>query len=235
VPGLTRHLSLFPIDIICVYFIPVNQLLTGFHNFNLIQSDMVHSSVLQNVAKHIILTEEETDFFTSLLTYKEITKKTFLLTEGQVCKNLNYVVSGALRSFCMNKEDKESTIMFAVADWWVTDMYCYLNEKPAMTYVETIEDSCILQLGREQFDKLLTTVPKFERFFRILMQNAYTREQLRIIENLSLTAEERYDRFLLKYPQIVKQVTQKQIASYLGITPEFLSAIRKKKSKGKIS
>lgn len=104
-----------------------------------------------------------------------------------------------------------------------------------MTYIETIEDSCILQLSREQFDKLLNTVPKFERFFRILMQNAYTREQLRIIENLSLTAEERYDRFLLKYPQIVKQVTQKQIASYLGITPEFLSAIRQKKSKGKIS
>ena len=196
---------------------------------------MIYSSVLQNIAKHITLTEEETDLFTSILTYKEVPKKTFLLTEGQACKNLSYVVTGALRSYCMNKEAKESTIMFAVADWWVTDMYCYLNEKPAMTYIETIEDSCILQLSREQFDKLLNTVPKFERFFRILMQNAYTREQLRIIENLSLTAEERYDRFLLKYPQIVKQVTQKQIASYLGITPEFLSAIRQKKSKGKIS
>jgi len=81
----------------------------------------------------------------------------------------------------------------------------------------------------------LTAIPKFERFFRILMQNAYTREQLRIIENLTLTAEERYDCFIDKYPQIVKQVTQKQIASYLGITPEFLSAIRKKKARGKIS
>ncbi|HKO80280.1 MAG TPA: Crp/Fnr family transcriptional regulator [Chitinophagaceae bacterium] len=196
---------------------------------------MTYSLVLQNVAKHVSLTEEETTFFTSLLTYKEITKKTCLLAEGQACKNLSYVLSGALRSYCMNKEDKESTIMFAVSDWWVTDMYCYLNQKPAMTYIEAIEDSCILQLSKEHFDTLLNTVPKFERFFRILMQNAYTREQLRIIENLSLTAEERYDGFLSKYPQIVKQVTQKQIASYLGITPEFLSAIRKKKSKGKIS
>ena len=125
--------------------------------------------------------------------------------------------------------------MFAVADWWVTDMYCFLNNKPAMMYIETIEDSCIFQLSKENFDKLFSAVPKFERFFRILMQNAYTREQLRVIESLSLTSEERYDRFLLKYPQIVQQVTQKQIASYLGITPEFLSTIRKKKSKGKIS
>ena len=104
-----------------------------------------------------------------------------------------------------------------------------------MMYIETIEDSCIFQLSKENFDKLFSAVPKFERFFRILMQNAYTREQLRVIESLSLTSEERYDRFLLKYPQIVQQVTQKQIASYLGITPEFLSPIRKKKTKGKIS
>ncbi len=199
------------------------------------QTDLIHSLVLKNVAKHIVLTEEEKEFFISLLIYKEINKKTGLLAEGQACKNLSYVLSGALRSYCINKEQKESTIMFAVADWWVTDMYCYLNEKPAMTYIEAIEDSCIFQLSRQHFDKLLNSIPKFERFFRILMQNAYTREQLRIIESLSLSAEERYDRFVAKYPQVVKQVTQKQIASYLGITPEFLSVIRKKKSKGKIS
>jgi CRP-like cAMP-binding protein len=122
--------------------------------------------------------------------------------------------------------------MFAVSDWWLTDMYCFLNKRPAMMYIETISDAGIYQLSYENFEKLFQQLPKFERFFRMLMQNAYTREQLRVIENLTLTAEERYDRFLDKYPQIVKQVTQKQIASYLGITPEFLSAIRKKKSGG---
>lgn len=194
----------------------------------------MHDLILKNVAKHISLNQEEINYFTSLLPCKEIPKKTILLAEGQACKYLNFVDSGALRSYCLDKEGKESTIMFAVADWWVTDMYCYLNEKPAMMYIETIEDSCIFQLSRENFDKLFTIIPKFERFFRILMQNAYTREQLRIIENLTLTAEERYDRFINKYPQVVKQVTQKQIASYLGITPEFLSAIRKKKAQSKI-
>lgn len=191
--------------------------------------------ILKNIAKHISLDLEETNYFISLLFYREVPKKTVLLAEGQACKYLNFVDSGALRSYCLDKEGKECTIMFAVADWWVTDMYCYLNEKPAMMYIETIEDSSIFQLSRKNFSNLFTVIPKFERFFRILMQNAYTREQLRIIENLTLTAEERYDRFINKYPQIVKQVTQKQIASYLGITPEFLSAIRKKKAKGKIS
>jgi CRP-like cAMP-binding protein len=106
-------------------------------------------------------------------------------------------------------------------------MFCFLNEKPAMMYIEAIENSCVFQLSKAHLEKLFNNVPKFERFFRILMQNAYTREQLRAIENLSLSAEGRYESFLIKYPHIAKVVTQKQIASYLGITPEFLSAIKK--------
>jgi CRP-like cAMP-binding protein len=151
-----------------------------------------------------------------------------------MCKTLSYVHSGALRAYCIDKEGKESTIMFAVADWWVTDMYCFVNRKPAMMYIEAIEKSCIYQLNRNQWEKLFADIPKFERFYRILMQNAYTREQLRIIENLTLTAEERYESFLNKYPHIATQVTQKQIASYLGITPEFLSVIRKNRSQLKV-
>ena len=196
---------------------------------------MTHELILKNIAKHISLNHEEVNYFKSLLSYKEVPRKTILLVEDQACKQLSYVHSGALLSYCLDKDGKESTVMFAVSDWWVTDMYSYLNEKPAMMYITTIEDSCIFQLSRSNFDKQFNVVPKFERFFRILMQNAYTREQLRIIENLTLTAEERYDRFLNRYPRIFKQVTQKQIASYLGITPEFLSTIRKKKAQGLIS
>ncbi|MBL7743780.1 MAG: Crp/Fnr family transcriptional regulator, partial [Chitinophagaceae bacterium] len=186
--------------------------------------------LLKNIAKHIDLSKEETDHLTSLVTCKEVPRKTLLVKEGQPCTILNYVHAGALRAYYTGKDGKEATIMFAIADWWLTDMYCFLNRKPAMVYIETIEDSCLFQLSRDNFEKLFSDIPKFERFFRILMQNAYTREQLRILENLSLSAEERYDSFLAKYPQIVQQVTQKQIASYLGITPEFLSTIRKNKS-----
>ena len=183
--------------------------------------------ILQNIAKHINLNAEECAFFTSVINCKHIAKKTAVLQAGQECRYLSFVQSGALRSYYVDKDGKESTIMFAISDWWITDMYCYLNRKPAMIAIETIEDSVIYQISRTNFDLLLETVPKFEKFFRILMQNAYTREQLRVMENLSMTAEERYYSFVKKYPQIVKQVTQKQIASYLGITPEFLSSIKK--------
>ncbi|GAB2812511.1 Crp/Fnr family transcriptional regulator [Ferruginibacter profundus] len=192
---------------------------------------MLYELILKNIAKHIALTDEETAFFISLLQQQEVTKKEFILKEGQLCKNFNYVHSGTLRAYYVDKEGKESTIMFAIADWWVTDMFCFINQQPAMLNIEAIENSSILQLTKNNFDILCNEVPKFERFFRIIMQNAYIREQLRVIQNLSLSAEERYYSFINKYPQVVQQVTQKQIASYLGITPEFLSAIRANKTK----
>jgi len=190
---------------------------------------MVDSGILKNIAKHISLSEDEISVFTSMITYKKLAKRTLILQANQDCRYLTYVHTGALRSYYVDKNGKESTIMFAIADWWITDMYCYLNRKPAMMHIETIEESTIFQISRLNFDNLLDAVPKFEKFFRILMQNAYTREQLRVMENLSATAEERYNSFVIKYPQVVKQVTQKQIASYLGITPEFLSTLKKPK------
>ncbi|WP_431211277.1 Crp/Fnr family transcriptional regulator [Puia sp. P3] len=192
---------------------------------------MTHDRILQNVAKHIRLDEVEEERFVSLLGFREVPKKAFLLKEGQLCRSISYVHSGALRAYYMDKEGKDATIMFAISDWWITDMFCFVSECPAMMNVEAIEDSCVFQLSRDKRDGLFREIPKFERFFRILMQNAYTREQLRVMENLSLPAENRYDNFLQKYPRIAEQVTQKQIASYLGITPEFLSMIRKNKSR----
>lgn len=187
---------------------------------------MQYDLVLQNVGKHISLDREEIDYFISLLRPEEVPKKQLVLKEGQLCRTISYVDSGALRAYYINKEGRETTIMFAISDWWTTDMYCFVNQLPAMLYIEAIEPSCILQLKKDHLDELYVKVPKFERFFRILMQNAYVREQLRVIQNLSLSAEERYDNFLEKYPRIAEKVTQKQIASYLGVTPEFLSMIR---------
>jgi len=191
---------------------------------------MNYGPILNNIARHITLDKGEVDYFVSRITYKEFPKKAVLLKEGQACNLLSYVYSGALRAYFVDGSGKESTIMFAVPDWWVTDMYCFLNGRKAMMEIETLEASEVFSLSRPQFDDLMGR-PSFERWFRMLMQNAYTREQLRVMENLSLSAEERYDNFLQKYPRIAGQVTQKQIASYLGITPEFLSMIRKNKSR----
>lgn len=187
--------------------------------------------VLKNIAKHISLDENEATCFLSILKEKKYPKRSIILKEGEICKTINFVQSGTLRAFYRDPAGKESTIMFAISDWWITDMACFINQQPAMLNIETIEDSVILHLQKEDLDNLYLKIPKFERFFRIIMQNAYIREQLRVIQNLSLTAEQRYHVFLEKYPQVAKQVTQKQIASYLGITPEFLSMIRAHKNK----
>jgi len=188
---------------------------------------MNYELILKNICKHVNLEKEEINIFLSLIKSKNIVKKTMILKAGEACKYISYVHNGSLRAYYLDKDGKEATVMFAVADWWITDMYCYLNSKPAMMYIEALEDSCIIQLSKKHFEKLLFDVPKFERFFRILMQNAYTREQLRVIENLSLGAEERYYSFLRKYPHIAETIKQKEIASYLGITPEHLSAIKR--------
>src|SRR5690349_4865356 len=192
---------------------------------------MIFQSILKNIAKHITLNEDEVEYFTSLLQYKELRKKDFLLKEGRACKTISFVDSGALRAFYLDKEGKESTIMFAIDDWWITDMYCFVMEQPAMQNIVAIKNSSVLQLKKSDLEKLYVEVPKFERFFRIIMQNSYIREQLRVLQSLSLTAEERYNIFIDKYPRLIQHISQKQIASYLGITPEFLSVVRKGKLK----
>lgn len=191
---------------------------------------MPYELILQNIQKHILLSQQEINYFVGLLTAKTIAKKEFVLKEGELCNTINFVCAGTLRAYYMDASGRESTIMFALSDWWITDIHCFMNQLPAMLFIEALEESVIIQLKKNDLDNLFIQVPAFEKFFRIIMQNAYIREQLRTIETLSLPAEDRYNNFVRKYPQIVQQVTQKQIASYLGITPEFLSTLRKKSS-----
>ena len=192
---------------------------------------MDFATILKNINKHIDLSQDEATYFTSLLTKKDLHKKDFVLRQGQPCATINYVDEGVLRAYYVDKDDNESIIMFAINDWWVTDMFSFTSGKPAMLSIDALEESTILQLQKKDLDQLYIKVPKFEKFFRIIMQNAYIREQLRVIQNLSMPAEERYSNFLQKYPQFAQRVPLKQIASYLGITPEFLSVLRKKAAK----
>lgn len=192
---------------------------------------MNYDSILRNVSRHVTLRPHEVDYFTSLLRHREVPRKEFLLKAGQTAKHISFIHSGALKAYYLDPSSVENIIMLAVDDWWITDMYSFSMAKPAMQYISAIEDSEVFQLQRNDFDKLLAQFPVFEKFFRILMQNAYIREQLRIIQNLSMPAEERYVNFLKKYPQLVQRVSQKQIASYIGVSPEFLSAMRRRLSK----
>lgn len=187
--------------------------------------------ILKNVSKHIVLNDKEKNFFISILEHKTLKRKTLYLQAGEVCKYSTFVVDGALKSFTVDKEGKEHILSFATKDWWIADMYSYISRKPAVQTIEAIADSEVLLLSWENQQLLYEKVPKFERFFRILIENALVANQQRLIDNLSSTAEERYVHFIKKYPLIPSCVPQHNIASYLGITPEFLSKIRARLAK----
>jgi CRP-like cAMP-binding protein len=182
--------------------------------------------ILKNVSKHIMLDEKEKNFFISLLKPTSLKHKDFYLREGVVCKQSAFVLKGALKSFTVDREGRQHILSFAIRDWWISDMYSWISQKPAILNIEAIADSEILELSKGDQQTLFEKVPKFERFFRILIENSLVANQQRLIDNLSSTAEDRYLRFIKKYPLIPECVPQHNIASYLGITPEFLSKIR---------
>ena len=189
--------------------------------------------ILKNVAKHISLDDVEKDFFLSLLEPKILAHKILYLRAGTVCNHSAFVLDGAVKSYTVDAQGKEHIISFATKDWWISDLYSLISRKPAILNIEAIADSEVLLLSRENQQLLYEKVPRFERFFRILVENSLVANQQRLIDNLSSSAEERYLRFIKKYPTIPSCVPQHNIASYLGITPEFLSKIRARLAKGK--
>lgn len=182
--------------------------------------------ILKNIARHITLKESEKSFFLSLLEPKMLKRKELFLQAGTVCKQSAFVVKGALKSHTIDSEGKSHILNFAIQDWWISDLYSLFSGQPAVLNIEAVAESEVLMLSRENQQMLYEKVPKFERFFRILVENALVAHQQRLIDNMSSTAEERYLRFIRKYPTIPSCVPQHNIASYLGITPEFLSKIR---------
>lgn len=171
--------------------------------------------------------EEEKDFFLSVLQSKKLRRRQYHVQAGDLCRYECYVAKGCLRQYYVDESGIEHTIMFAIEDWWTSDMYGLITGKPALTNIEALEDSELLLIEKNDFEKLLTTVPKFERFFRIKLQRAFVGHQRRIIENMSLPAEQRYINFIEQSPALEQRIPQKYIASYLGITAESLSRIRK--------
>ena len=201
--------------------------------FNAKDHQMSTDLILKNVSRHIALDGKETEFFVSLLDSKRLEKKQVYLKAGTICKYSAFVIDGALKSFTVDKEGKEHILSFAMRDWWIADMYSYISRMPSILTIEAIADSDVLLLSYENQQELYQRVPKFERFFRILVENSLVASQQRLIDNLSSSAEERYLQFIRKYPAVPSCVPQHNIASYLGITPEFLSKIRGRLAKKK--
>lgn len=184
--------------------------------------------LLANISRHISLTQEETDFFVSLLQQKSLQSGEYLLREGEICRHESFIVKGCLKSYYTNEQGEDHILDFLIEEWWADDLYSFLTEKAATTYIKALEKTTVLQIGKQQLEELYKKVPKFERFFRLLFQNAYISQRNQINSLLSVPAEERYLYFLKQKPYAEKRFPQKDIASYLGITPQFLSVLRKK-------
>ena len=178
-------------------------------------------SIIQNITKHVSLTPEEQDLFLSKIETKKVKAKTILLNAGELSKETYFVNSGILRSFNINDNIIEHVLHFACEGWWIGDMYSYISEKPGNLFIEVLEDSEVVIITKENHQKLYQEIPKLERFFRILAENSLVSHQERLMDNLSLTAEERFEKFCSKYPTLIQKVPQKQIASFIGVTPEF--------------
>jgi CRP-like cAMP-binding protein len=179
--------------------------------------------LFRHIAEHITLTEEERAYFTTLLRPKKIRKKQFLTQEGEIQKATVFVTEGLLRSYSLDKNGLEHVIQFAPPGWWIADMYSVTRQQPGALFIDALEDSEIIGIGKADLDELFGKVPKFERFFRILAENSLITYQNRLISNLSLPALERYQNFCRLYPSLIQHLPQKQVASYIGVTPEFLS------------
>lgn len=188
--------------------------------------------LLQNVARHIHLEPEEVQIFTSIPQVRRLKKKEFLLRAGEVCRYESFVLEGCLRNYYLDNKGDEHILQFSVEDWWTSDLYSLLTQTPATQFIDALEDSSVALFDKDDLERLYHQVPKFERFFRIMLQNAFIAQQQRILQNIGSTGEERYLAFRKKYSSLEQRLPQHQIASFLGITPEFLSKIRGKLAKG---
>lgn len=186
----------------------------------------MYDLILKNISRFITFTPEEEQYFTSLLKFKKLKKKQYLVQEGDIVRYDYFVNKGCLRTYSIDEKGQEHVVQFSIEDWWTGDMYSFLTQTPARYTIDALEDTELLCLEKNALEELYVKVPKFEKFFRHLLQNAFVSLQERVIANLSQTADERYCTFIEKYPLMEKRLPLKQIASYLGITPESLSRIR---------
>lgn len=192
--------------------------------------EFMYDLIRSNISRFVNLTDEEFSFFTSLLKHKKLRRKQYLLQAGDVCRYEAFVIKGCLRTYSVDEKGQEHVLQFAMEDWWTGDLHSFLTETVSYYNIDALEESEVLQIDNASLEKLYIAVPKFERFFRILMQNSLIAFQKRLMNAIRVKAEDRYVEFVNKYPQLEQRLPQHQLASYLGITPETLSRIRKQLS-----
>lgn len=181
--------------------------------------------------KVMLLNNNEKQLIIELFKPRLYRKKHYILQEGNQCNHLSFVVSGCLRMYKIDTYGNTHILQFASENWWGIDIGSFHDRKVSELNIDAIEDTIVLQISYEDLCNLYVKAPKFDRIFRVLIENSYVSLQKRLLQNISSTAEERYISFLETYPHLSQRIPQRQIASFLGVSPEFLSRLRNKQSK----
>jgi CRP-like cAMP-binding protein len=191
----------------------------------------MYEKIHNYISRFVQLTPEEMAFVDQNLEVRIIPRKTIMLNAGEVCDFEGYVNKGCIREYFIDRKGAELTLEFAVEDWWVSDITSFESQSPSNMYIETLEDCELLILTRDSKERILNRIPKLERMFRLMIQRHLTVVQNRLFKTVSFSAMDKYKEFIKRYPTISQRVPQHYIASYLGISPEFLSRLRKREQK----
>jgi CRP-like cAMP-binding protein len=182
--------------------------------------------LIEHFKNYIPLNEEEKKLFEGRITQRNIKRRQMILQEGFVCKHYSFVVKGCFRMYGVDAKGTEHNIQFAAENDWIADIGSFHSERPSKLFIEAIEASIILQIEKQDLYFLYRSIPKLDRIFKVIVENKFVELQNHVLQNISSTAQERYLNFLEQYPQLALRLPNTQIASYIGITPEFLSKIR---------
>lgn len=192
-----------------------------------------YDNLLNNISRYVTLTAEEQEKLTAIIKTTRVKRRQFIVQPGFVCQYRTYISEGVFRVFYLGDDGKEHTVSIGVEDWFVSDFYSYVTQTPATNFAEALEDSVVFQMKYEDIERLCKEIHALSEYFRLTTERAFAYSRRRVISNISQSAEERYRTYLDKYPHIVQRVPQYVLASYLGMSPEFLSKIRAKEARRK--
>ncbi|WP_233131810.1 Crp/Fnr family transcriptional regulator [Robiginitalea sediminis] len=191
-------------------------------------AEVMVTELRKYISGFVALTDQEMELVLTAFEYRQVPRRTQLLRAGEVCSFEAFILSGCAREYYVDDKGSEHTVEFALERWWISDIYSFENQVPSRVSIETLEDTELLVLSPETKASLLEEVPKMERMFRLMMQRHLNVVKNRLLRNMSDTAMDRYLLFLERYPDVIRRVPQYYIASYLGISQEFLSKLRRR-------
>lgn len=188
----------------------------------------MYEPLFNHLARYVRLSESEHEILSSTLRYKKVSKKEYLLKQGQICSGMYFVLSGCFRQYTITASGTEQILQFGIPGWWISDYHSFENNVPSDYYIQAVEDAEIAIISRSDYKELFQNVPLLNNYFRLLMQRAYVASLKKMELLLSTSAEDRYHQFTNNFPEFVQRIPQYMLASFLGFTPEFLSMLRAK-------